>query len=158
MSNKVWTFFKKLGHWVAVGEKDINKFVQAAQQSQVLTLLGPIGTAINTGIGVFEKIVAANTQTEVAAATLGDGTLTGAQKLAMSTPEALQALYVYAAAIGMKVSDGKQQQIGTIASGLASFGADFLNLLEPVSGDKLPTPATPAAPVAQTAAPAAPKS
>jgi hypothetical protein len=146
MSNKVWTFFKKLGHWVAVGERDINKFVQAAQQSQVLTLLGPLGTAINSGIGVFEKIVAANTKTEVAAATLGDGTLTGAQKLAMSTPEALAALYAYAEAVGMKVSDGKQQQIGTIAAGLASFGADFLNLLEPVAGDKLATPPVPVAP------------
>lgn len=157
MSNKVWTFFKKLGHWIAVREKDVNKFLQAAQQSQVLTLFGPVGTVINTGIGVFEKIVSANTKTEIAAATLGDGTLTSAQKLAMSTPEALQALYAYADAIGMRVSDGKQQQIGIIATGIASLEADFLNLLEPVNGDKLPTPATPAAPATTSATPSTPK-
>jgi hypothetical protein len=143
MANQVWTWFKKLGHWISVGTADINKFVLAAQQSGVLTLLGPAGGVINAGIGVFEKIVAANTKVETVAATLGSGALSSTQKLAMATPDALQALYAYADAIGMKISAGKQAQVGTIAAGIASFGADFLNTLEPMAGDKLPTPNVP---------------
>jgi hypothetical protein len=143
MSSGVWTWFKKLGHWIAIGEGDINKFVEATQQSQVLTLLGPLGTAINTGIGVFEKILAGNTSVQVIANTVQEANLTNAQKLAMATPNALAALNQYATAIGMKISPDKAVQLQTIASGIASFGADFLNLLEPVDGDKLPVPNTP---------------
>jgi hypothetical protein len=155
MSSGVWTWFKKVGHWIAVGEGDINKFIQATQQSQVLTLLGPIGTAINTGIGVFEKILAGNTNVQIISNTVQEANLTNAQKLAMATPNALAALDQYASAIGMQIPAAKAAQLQTIASGIASFGADFLNLLEPVGGDKLATPATPAAPATTSAAPQA---
>jgi|ERR1700685_151755 len=157
MANSVWTWFKKVGHYIAVGEQDINKFIEATQQSQVLTLLGPIGTAINTGIGVFEKIIAGNTSVQIIANTVQEANLTNAQKLAMATPNALSALSQYASAIGMKVPPEKAAQLQTIASGIASFGADFLNLLEPVGGDKLPVPATPAAPAATSAPASTPK-
>lgn len=140
MANKVWTWFSKLGHWLSVGTADANKFILATQQSGVLTLLGPVGGIINSGIGVFEKVVAANTKVEQISATLGSGVLTGPQKLSLAAPDAASALLQYAAAIGMKVSDQNQAKVGTIAAGIASFGADFLNLLEPIAGDKLPTP------------------
>lgn len=143
MSNKVWTWFKKVGHWVAVGAGDVEKFVEAVDQSNVLTLLGPVGTGIQAGIGVFEKILAGNTKVQVLSSTLGDGTLTNAQKLTMATPDAVGALLTYADAIGMTVPKEKAAELQTISAGIASFGADFLNLLVPKGGDKLPTPPVP---------------
>lgn len=154
MSNKAWTWFKKVGHWIAVGTQDIQKFEQAAAQSGVLSLI-PGGQVINTGFGILEKIFSGNTQVQITASTLGDGTLTNAQKLLMATPTALKAFNDYAASIGMKVSSSKSAELQTIVSGVASFGADFLNLLEPIDGDKLPVPNTP--PVATPAAATAPK-
>jgi hypothetical protein len=157
MSNAVWTWFKKLGHWIAVGAADGEKAVEALRQSGVLTLLGPLGSEIQLGIGVFEKILAGNTEVQVLSSTLGDGTLTGAQKLTMATPKAVGALLTYADAIGMTVPQDKATELQTISSGIASFGADFLNLLVPKGGDKLPTPPTPPAATTGPGATVAPK-
>jgi hypothetical protein len=152
MSSGVWTWFKRLGHWIAVGAQDADKFVIAVQQSGILNLIPGVGGAINKGIGIFEKILAGNFAVERVSATLAQSgtTLTGAQKLTLATPDALEAFVLYANAIGFKITD--MSKAAQIAQGVASLGADFLNILEPASGVKLPTPATPAAP-ATTSAP-----
>jgi hypothetical protein len=150
MTNKIWSFFKKLGHYIALGTADINKFVEAAQQSGVFSLL-PGGALINSGIGVFEKIVAGNNSVEQIDATLGDAGLTSQQKLAAAVPNALLALNQYATAIGMKITPGQESKLQAISSGITSFVADYLNILQPINGDKLPVPnvpvPTPASPI-----------
>jgi len=142
MSNSVWTWFKKLGHWLAVGAQDADKFLLAIQQSGILTLIPGVGGAINTGIGIFEKIIAGNTAVETVAATLAQSgtTLTSAQKLTLATPDALAAFVAYANAAGLKITD--MSKAAQIAQGVASLGADFLNILEPANGPKLATPPT----------------
>jgi len=152
MSNSVWSWFKRLGHWVAVGAQDADKFLLAIQQSGILTLIPGVGGVVNAGVGIFEKILAGNFSVEQISATLAQsGTaLTGAQKLTLATPDALAAFVSYANAAGLKITD--MSKAAQIAQGVASLGADFLNILEPVSGNKLPAPATPAAP-ATTSAP-----
>jgi hypothetical protein len=145
MANRVWTWFSKLGHWIAVGAKDSDKYLMAIQQSGILTLL-PGGSLVNTGVGILEKIIAGNTAVEKIAATLAqNGTvLTGAQKLTLATPDALTAFVSYAQAAGLKITD--MAKATQIAQGVASLGADFLNILEPVSGPSLPTPPNPPTP------------
>jgi hypothetical protein len=147
MANSVWSWFKKVGHWIAVGAKDADKFAVALQQSGILTLV-PGGTVINTGIGILEKIIAGNTKVEQISATLAQTgtTLTGAQKLTLATPDALAAFVSYAQAAGFKITD--MSKAALIAQGVASLGADFLNILEPASGPSLPTPPNPPTPAA----------
>jgi hypothetical protein len=146
MSNSVWTWFKKIGHWIAVGAQDADKFLLAIQQSGILTLIPGVGGAINTGVGIFEKIIAGNTAVEQVSATLAQAgtTLTSAEKLTLATPDALAAFIAYAQAAGLKITD--MSKAAQIAQGVASLGADFLNILEPATGAKLPTPNVPATP------------
>jgi hypothetical protein len=142
MANKVWTFFKKLGHWISVGAQDIDKFEQAVAASGILNLI-PGGAAIQAGFGVFEKIFLGvkDVQSTFSAANLADN---GPAKLLAATPKAVQAFLDFANAIDMKVTDPVKLQ--TIATGYASLTADFWNILEPKTGDKLPTPNVPATP------------
>jgi hypothetical protein len=149
--NKVWTWFKRLGHWIAVGAQDADKFLLAIQQSGILTLIPGIGGAVNTAVGIFEKILAGDLAVEQVSATLAQsGTnLTGAQKLTLATPDALAAFVSYANAAGLKITD--MSKAAQIAQGVASLGADFLNILEPTTGQKLPAPATSAEPATTTA-------
>jgi hypothetical protein len=157
MANKVWTWFSKVGHYIAVGANDAENFLKALSQSNLLTLIPGLGTVANVGLGVFEKIVAGNTNVERIAASLAQaGTpLTSAQKLTMSTPDALSAFVAYANAAGLKITS--MSKATQIASGISSLTADFLNILEPVNAPSLPTPATPAAPVSTSAPATAPK-
>jgi hypothetical protein len=150
MSNKVWTWFSKLGHWIALGAKDADKFLLAIQQSGILTLIPGVGGIVNASVGIFEKIIAGNTAVEQVSATLAQsGTiLTSAQKLTLATPDALAAFVAYAQAAGLKITD--MSKAAQIAQGVASLGADFLNILEPASGAKLPTPSGPSIPAAPT--------
>ena len=153
VSNSVWTWFKKVGHYLAVGAQDADKFLLALQQSNILTLIPGIGPVVNASVGIFEKIIAGNTNVEQISASLAQAgtTLTSAQKLTLATPDALAAFVAYANAAGLKITD--MSKATQIAAGVASLGADFLNILEPLSGNELPNPATPAAAPAQTAPP-----
>jgi hypothetical protein len=155
MSNKVWSWFAKAAHYVAVGEQDAEKFLATSGALNLISLF-PLGGAVQAGIGIFEKALGGASTVERTAAAFGMQSGTGAQKLVAATPDAVEALLQFAQVAGMKVTD--QQKLGTIASTIAGAAADFWNILEPVNAPGLPTPATPAAPVAQTAAPAAPKS
>jgi hypothetical protein len=151
VGNSVWTWFKKIGHYIAVGAQDADKFLLALQQSNILTLIPGVGGVVNAGVGIFEKILAGNFSVEQISATLAQsGTaLTGAQKLTLATPDALAAFVAYANAAGLKITD--MSKATQIAAGVASLGADFLNILEPLSGSKLPVPANPATPASPTA-------
>jgi hypothetical protein len=153
MASNVWSWFKKAAHWIAVGAEKSDQFLLAVQQSNLINLIPGIGPAINTGLGILEKILAGNSAVEQVSASLSlNGVnLTSAQKLAMATPDALKAFVAYANAAGMKITD--MSKATQIASATASLGADFLNILEPLEGAKLPVPNTPAAPPAQTVAP-----
>ena len=144
MANAVWTWFKKIGHYIGIGMADANKFVTAVQESGILSIV-PGGGLINSGIGVFEKVLAGTQQVEIAyAATNAPNALTGPQKLLAATPSALQALQTFVGATGLKITDpAKFQAIATTLTGLA---ADFWNIVEPVTGSKLPAPNVPAAP------------
>lgn len=139
MANKVWTFFKKLGHWISVGAQDLDKFEQAVAASGALSII-PGGSLIQAGFGVFEKLFVGvhDVESSFAAAGLASS---GPAKLLAATPKAVQSFLDFANAIGMKVTDPAKLQ--SISASYASLTADFWNILEPKSGDKLPTPPTP---------------
>lgn len=139
MSNAVWSWFKKAAHYVAVGVNDVEKFLATSGALNLISLF-PVGGAVLTGIGVFEKALGGASTVEKAAAAFGMQSGTGAQKLVAATPDAVEALLQFAQTAGMKVMD--QQKLGTIASTIAGAAADFWNILEPVSGPSLPTPVT----------------
>ena len=141
MSNRVWSWFKKVGHYIGIGMADAQKFVVALQESNLLSLI-PGGGLINTGIGVFEKVLAGTQQVEASyAATQNPADQTGPQKLLAATPSAVQALQTFATTAGLKITNPAKLQ--TIATTLAGLGADFWNIVEPAQGSKLPAPSVP---------------
>lgn len=145
MSNAVWSWFKKAAHYLAVGVNDAEKFLATSGALNLIKLF-PLGGIALSAIGVFEKALGGASSVEQAAAAFGMQSGTGAQKLVAATPDAIQALLQFAQTAGMKVTD--QQKLNTIASTIAGAAADFWNILEPVNGPSLPTPATPTAPAA----------
>jgi hypothetical protein len=145
-----WSWFKKAAHYVAVGVQDVEKFLQTSGALNLLSIL-PMGGAVQAGIGVFEKILGGVSQVEQTAAAWNQNNGTGPQKLIAATPDAIQALLQLANAAGMKVTD--QVKLQSIAAALASAGADFWNIVEPISAPSLPTPPTPAPTPAATPKP-----
>jgi hypothetical protein len=143
VGNSAWTWFKKIGHYIAVGAQDADKFLLALQQSNILTLIPGVGPVVNASVGIFEKIIAGNTNVEQISASLAQSgtTLTSAQKLTLATPDALAAFVAYANAVGLKITD--MSKATQIAAGVASLGADFLNIVEPLNAPKLPAPSEP---------------
>jgi hypothetical protein len=142
MANRVWTWFKKAGHYIGVGITDVNKFLQTSGAMNLLSLL-PAGGAVAAGVGVFEKImgVAAQVETTVTSV-LGPSTQSGPQKLAAVVPSAVAELLQLAAAAGMKVTD--TVKLGQIAASIGSATADFWNILEPVNSTIVNLPVPPA--------------
>ena len=151
MSNPVWSWFKKAAHYVAVGVNDIEKFLQTSGALNLLSIL-PMGGALSAGIGVFEKVLGGVSTVEQTAAAWNLNNGTGAQKLVAATPDAVQALLQFAQAANMKVTD--QQKLQSIATTLASAGADFWNILQPVNAPGLPQPNVPSAPTPSATQPA----
>jgi len=150
MANGVWTWFKKAAHYVKVGITDATKFLQTSGALNLISLF-PLGGAVQAGIGVFEKALAAASDAEQAAAIFAPGVSgTGPQKLLLAAPDVEQALLQFATAANLKIVN--PTKLNTIAQDIASAGADFWNIVEPQNAASLPTPATPAAP-ASTSAP-----
>lgn len=155
MANAVWSWFKRAAHYVAVGITDATKFLQTSGALNLLSLFNPAG-AVATGVGVFEKGLAAAADAEQAAAIFAPGVSgTGPQKLLLATPDVEQALLQFANAAGLKILN--QTKLNTIASAIASAGADFWNIVEPQNAPSLPQPATPAAAPATSAPASTPK-
>jgi hypothetical protein len=151
MSNPVWSWFKKAAHYVKVGVVDANKFLQTSGALNLLSLL-PAGGALQIGVGVFEKALAAASKAEQAAAVFAPNVAgTGPQKLLLSTPEVEQALYQLLSAAGLKNTN--QQKVNTIAAAIVGAAADLWNVVEPVNGQSLPQPTIDVQPVSVTVGP-----
>jgi hypothetical protein len=149
MANKVWSWFKKAAHYIAIGVQDVEKFLQTSGALNLISLF-PMGGAVATGIGIFEKGLAAAADAEKAAAIFAPGQSgTGPQKLLMAAPEVEKAFLEFANAAGLKIND--QSKLKGIAAVVAGAGADFWNIVEPKNNVGLPTPNVPATPATPTA-------